>query len=73
MIRVMGGDAVGMSTVPEAIVAAHSNMPVVGISLLSNMAAGMTQDKLSHKEVLAMAKQVEAKFKKLITTIVDKL
>jgi purine-nucleoside phosphorylase len=73
MIRVMGGDAVGMSTVPEAIVAAHSNMPVIGISLLSNMAAGMTQDKLSHKEVLDMAKQVETKFKKLITTIVDKL
>jgi purine-nucleoside phosphorylase len=73
MIRVMGGDAVGMSTVPEAIVAAHSNMPVVGISLLSNMAAGMTQEKLTHKEVLAMAKQVEVKFKKLITTIVDKL
>jgi purine-nucleoside phosphorylase len=73
MIRIMGGDAVGMSTVPEAIVAAHSNMPVVGISLLSNMAAGMTQDKLSHKEVLDMAKQVESKFKKLVTTIVDKL
>jgi purine-nucleoside phosphorylase len=73
MIRVMGGDAVGMSTVPEAIVAAHSNMPVVGISLLSNMAAGITQEKLTHKEVLAMAKQVEVKFKKLITTIVDKL
>ena len=48
-------------------------MPVIGISLLSNMAAGMTQDKLSHKEVLDMAKQVETKFKKLITTIVDKL
>jgi purine-nucleoside phosphorylase len=73
MIRIMGGDAVGMSTVPEAIVAAHSNMPVIGISLLSNMAAGMTQEKLTHKEVLAMAKQVEVKFKKLITTIVDKL
>jgi purine-nucleoside phosphorylase len=73
MIRVLGGDAVGMSTVPEAIVAAHSNLPVVGISLLSNMAAGMTQEKLSHKEVLDMAKQVESKFKNLITTIVDKL
>lgn len=73
MIRIIGGDAVGMSTVPETIVAAHSNMPVVGISLLSNMAAGMTKQKLTHKEVLDMAKQVEKKFKLLITSIVKEL
>ena len=73
MIRILGGDAVGMSTVPETIVAAHSNMPVIGISLLSNMAAGMTGEKLSHKEVLDMAKQVEVKFKKLIINIVSKI
>ena len=55
MIRTLGGDAVGMSTVPEVIVAAHANMKVLGISCLTNMAAGILEQPLSHDEVIEVA------------------
>lgn len=57
MLRILGADAVGMSTVPEAIVASHMRVPVLGISLITNLAAGMSGQRLSHEEVLEQAKK----------------
>jgi purine-nucleoside phosphorylase len=54
MLRLVGADAVGMSTVPEAIVCAAAAVPVVGISMLSNLAAGLSRTPLRHEEVLAV-------------------
>jgi purine-nucleoside phosphorylase len=73
MIRTLGADAVGMSTVPESLVASHMNMQVLGISCLTNMASGILGQKLSHQEVLDVASQVNDSFSKLITTIIKKI
>ncbi len=73
MIRVLGGDAVGMSTVPEAIVAAHAGIEVLGISCLTNMASGILPRKLSHQEVLDVASDVRESFGKLVQSIVAKI
>ena len=67
MLRAMGADAVGMSTVVEAIAAKHAGMKVCGISCICNAAAGMTQNKLNHKEVQEAADEAAPKFKKLVT------
>jgi len=69
--RVLGADAVGMSTVPEVITAHHSGMKVLGISCITNMAAGILNQPLNHKEVLEIGKQVEKKFSSLVTEIVS--
>lgn len=66
MLRRLGADAVGMSTVPEIIRAHELGMKVAGISLISNMAAGMTGEKLSHAEVNQTAQRVKASFTELI-------
>lgn len=66
MARVIGADAVGMSTVPEAIVASYCGMKVIGISCLSNYAAGISERTLSHAEVIEMTNAVKGKFLKLI-------
>jgi purine-nucleoside phosphorylase len=58
MLRAIGADAVGMSTVPEVIAAAHAGMKVLGISCLTNMAAGVLDQKLNHEEVLAAGKAI---------------
>lgn len=73
MIRTLGGDAVGMSTVPEVIVAAHANMKVLGISCLTNMAAGILEQPLSHDEVIEVAAQVKEQFIRLIKRILEKI
>ena len=73
MIRVLGGDAVGMSTVPEAMVAAYCGMKTLGISCLTNMACGILDEPLSHAKVIEVAKQVEDKFIKLVTDIIEKM
>jgi len=67
MLRVFGADAVGMSTVPEAIVAKHAGMKVVGISCITNMAAGVLDKKLSHEEVVDTATKVRDAFTKVIS------
>jgi purine-nucleoside phosphorylase len=71
MFRMMGADAVGMSTVPEAIVAAHCGMDVVGISCITNMAAGILPQKLNHQEVVETAALVHDKFQKLLSLIIN--
>ena len=73
MFRMMGADAVGMSTVPEAIVATHCGMDVVGISCITNMAAGVLPQKLNHQEVVETAALVHDKFQKLLTLVIDLL
>ena len=73
MFRTLGADAVGMSTVPEAIVAAHCGMEVVGISCVTNMAAGVLPQKLNHQEVIETAALVHDKFHKLLNLILDLL
>lgn len=65
MARTIGADAVGMSTVPEVIVAAHSGMKVLGVSCITNLAAGM-QANLNHAEVVETTERVKEDFKKLI-------
>lgn len=65
--RAMGADAVGMSTVPEAIVACHAGMRVLGLSCITNMAAGVLPQKLSHEEVVATAARVRDAFERALT------
>lgn len=73
MVRTLGADAVGMSTVPEAIAASHCGMKVVGISLITNMAAGILDQPLSHAEVTETAAQASKVFTRLVDIIVDRL
>ncbi|OQB20337.1 MAG: Purine nucleoside phosphorylase 1 [Firmicutes bacterium ADurb.Bin182] len=70
-LRLIGADAVGMSTVPEAIVARHCGMEVIGISLITNMAAGILEKKLSHLEVIETANRVKASFARVLDLAVS--
>lgn len=72
MMRLLGCDAVGMSTVVEAIAANHCGMRICGISCISNLAAGMTDNPLSHKEVQEAADKTAPNFAKLLTESVKK-
>jgi len=65
-LRSIGADAVGMSTVPEAIVASHCNIKVIGISCITNMAAGVLKQKLTHEEVFKTAQRVKNDFAKIV-------
>lgn len=72
-MRIFGADAVGMSTVPEAVAANHAGMKILGISCITNMAAGMTGQPLSHQEVIETSKMVRAEFLEYIKDITDKM
>lgn len=71
MLRFMGADAVGMSTVPEAIVARHSGMNVIGVSCITNMAAGMLDQPLNHTEVVETAARVKDEFIKVVSLAIE--
>jgi purine-nucleoside phosphorylase len=66
MARMLGGDAVGMSTVPEAIAAAHCGIKTLGVSCMTNMAAGILDQPIAHTEVMEVGRRVEDKMKKLL-------
>jgi purine-nucleoside phosphorylase len=71
--RVLGADAVGMSTVPEVIAMAHMGIPVLGISCITNMAAGVLNQKLTHQEVMDTTARVEKEFTALMLGILERL
>jgi xanthosine phosphorylase len=71
--RIWGADVVGMSTVPEVIIARHCGMKVVAISVVTNLACGLAQEKITHDEVLLVAKNVMQNLTKLIATFVGEL
>lgn len=73
MLRTLGADAVGMSTVPEVIVAAHMGVKVTGISCITNLAAGLSKQKLSHAEVSETADRVKDVFSRLLTRFLSNL
>lgn len=73
MLRAIGADAAGMSTVPEVIVANHMGMRVLGISCITNAAAGISGKKLSHQEVMETAEQTKQRFVILLNGILNQL
>lgn len=73
MLRTLGCDAVGMSTVVEAIAANHCGMKICGISCICNLAAGMTANPLTHEEVQEAADQAAPGFKRLVTEAVKRM
>ena len=73
MLRAFGADAVGMSTVPEAIVARHMGMNVLGISCITNMAAGISENPINHAEVMETGQKVHDTFTQLLRRVIAKL
>jgi purine-nucleoside phosphorylase len=70
--RVLGADAVGMSTAPEVIAASHMQIPVLGISCITNMAAGILKQKLTHQEVMDTTARVQKEFTSLVLGVLEK-
>jgi len=73
MVRTLGADAVGMSTVPEAIVARHMEMHLIGISCITNLAAGVSNRPVDHDQVIATGERVRGQFTELLRRVIAKL
>ena len=73
LMRNLGADAVGMSTVPEAIVARHMDMEVLGISCITNMAAGISDEPINHEDVMATGDRVRETFTQLLRKVVGRI
>lgn len=73
MVRIIGGDAVGMSTVPEVIAANHCGLKVLGISCITNMAAGILDQPLNHAEVIETSNKVKKEFISLVGEIIREM
>ena len=71
--RILGADAVGMSTVTEALTAAHCGMPLLGLSVMTNMAAGIAKGKISHEEVGEIGAMISGKFGDYVENIIRKM
>jgi purine-nucleoside phosphorylase len=72
-LRTLGADAVGMSTVPEAIVARHMGLKVLGISCITNLAAGVVDQPINHDDVMEIGHKVYATFKELLLRVLPRL
>ena len=73
MYKLLGADAVGMSTACEAMAAAHMGMEVAAISCITNFATGLSEKKLDHVEVKEVADKVSSKFKGLVTEVIKNI
>jgi len=73
LYRILGADVIGMSTVPEAIAARHQGMRVIGISCITNMAAGITDEPINHAEVMEIGAHVAKIFKELLRRVILKM
>ena len=73
MLSLLGADATGMSTVPEAIVGKYCSMEVLGVSLITNYAAGVSNNPLNHEEVIETANKVKESFKLLLSEFIKRL
>ncbi len=72
-LRTIGADLIGMSTIPEAIAAAHMGVRVLGISCVTNMAAGILDQPLNHEEVLETGRRVQGQFLALLEAVIPKI
>ena len=70
--KTLGADAVGMSTAPETILARHAGMKVVGLSLMTNYAAGLTDEKLGHEQTIAVAREAAGRVRRLLRTFLER-
>ena len=73
LARIVGADAVGMSTVPEVIIANHENIKVLGISCITNMASGILDQPLNHEEVVETSNKVKNNFERLLIEIINNI
>jgi purine-nucleoside phosphorylase len=71
--RMLGGDVIGMSTVPEVILARHANMRVLGLSIVTNMSTGISKQPLSHEEVLETSKKAITRISTLIKNFIKEI
>ncbi|MEO6912128.1 MAG: purine-nucleoside phosphorylase, partial [Edaphobacter sp.] len=71
--RTLGADLVGMSTVHEVIVARHMGLEVLGLSLVTNMAAGVLDEAINHSEVMEIGRRVERQFTSMLTALIPQI